>query len=321
MQRMAPVHRAIVATEIAPWHGLSVRERGDVIEVRVTNTFAHLWPTLDVVLHYDGCMGKPGSMAKRQRADRIAPGQSVVIRFPKHAGARRDHRASAISLRVLRGRVIVDVTQALRRQGIRVQCQGRSGSWKRSRRTALYGGLMVFETKGGLRGYKDRQGKVRIPAKYGLAEAFNRDGVAQVAGKRGLALIDMTGRVLLRPYNVDNGPDPHRQGLARFKSKGKIGYYAQDGRVVIPARYRYARPFHDGRAAFCRGCKPHAMGEHVAMRGGRWGYIDPSGREVIAATWTSVTNFAKGRATVVDRAGKRHVIDTSGNPPRRRIRK
>ncbi len=313
VRRGSPVWPAFSATHVARWQGLRVRRVGAEIEVRVTHTMTSPWPDLTIVLHYEGCMGKPGALDKSQRAALVQPGGSVVARFPALAGAERDYRASAVSLRARRGRSLLDLTRSLYREGVSVDC-------RRGGRHVGY--LKPFATKDGSFGYKDSRGKVRIKPRYGLAEPFNRHGVAQVAGKGGLALIDTTGAALLRPYNFDNGPDPFRQGLARFVRGGKVGFYAEDGRVVIPARFDHVRRFSEGRAAFCRGCKSVRSGEHSRVQGGVWGFVDGSGREVIPARWRSVTDFTQGVATVVGSDGKASRVTLAGRPvARRRIRK
>ena len=193
-------------------------------------------------------------------------------------------------------------TRLLHQLGVQLTCGSR-------RRATPW---QPFEAKNRRWGFKDARGKVRLPAKYLRAEPFNRAGLAHVAGPEGLALIDKRGRVLLRPFNFDNGPDPFRDGLARLQKGDKFGLYRRDGHMVLPARYDFIRPMRGGRAAFCTGCKKERHGEYWTMVGGRWGYLDGSGRVAIPATYRVVANFADGQANVTTVAGTNLIIGDDG---------
>ena len=80
----------------------------------------------------------------------------------------------------------------------------------------------------------------------------------------------------------DNGADRFREGLARTRASGRIGYIDRSLRAAIPPRYDFAWPFENGRALVCMGCKPGEPDSdgHRAVIGGQWGYIDRDGRTV-----------------------------------------
>lgn len=162
-------------------------------------------------------------------------------------------------------------------------------------------------------GYRAATGGIAIPAQYALAMPFSRHGIAAVVDDAGWAIIDRRGRVLLRPLLVDNGPDPFSESLARFTLDGKIGFYDRRGAVAIAADFDWAAPFHEGRAAFCRGCRAVAEGEHHRMVGGRWGYLDRRGRAVIAPRFATAASFHGGVASVT-LAANTLVIDRHGRP-------
>jgi hypothetical protein len=179
-------------------------------------------------------------------------------------------------------------------------------------------GLVPFE-QGELWGYKDRSGKVVLPAIYLFAEAFGRRPIAavlidaEIAGAAGgLAWIDSTGKVVARPMNDDNGADPFREGRARVVEAGRIGFIDERGKVVIEPRFEIVGPFSQGRAAFCVGCRLVREGEHATAQGGLWGYIDRAGKEVIPPRYQAAEEFERGRARVqkegawieIDRSGK-----------------
>ncbi len=128
-------------------------------------------------------------------------------------------------------------------------------------------------------GYRDSRGQIAIPARFFIAEPFSERGVAVVIDAEGWAYIDDAGKVLVRPFVFDNGPDPFSEGLARFVAGGKIGFFDHAGKVVIPARYDFAMPFENGRARICRGCREVEEGEHSRVVGGVWSEIDKTGQE------------------------------------------
>ena len=127
------------------------------------------------------------------------------------------------------------------------------------------------------------------------------------------SIINRQGKTLIRPYLLDNGPDPFREGLARFREAGKVGFFDERGKVVIRARFAFAAPFSEGRAVFCQGCREQEEGEHRSIQGGLWGFIDRKGRIVITPRFDKAESFQEGKARVmlngrwitIDRQGRR----------------
>ncbi len=170
--------------------------------------------------------------------------------------------------------------------------------------------LAPFE-KDGRWGYRDDDGRIAIPPRYQIAREFSSTGIAAVVDEKGWAYIDKSGRIIVRPLVADNGPDYFHEGLARFRRDGKVGFFDEQGRVVIQPGYTFAMPFSDGRAAVCDGCAEVEEGEHRAMRGGKWGFIDRSGRLAIPLEFTEAGDFENGRARV-RASGKWHYIGKDG---------
>ncbi|MBZ5516641.1 MAG: WG repeat-containing protein [Acidobacteriia bacterium] len=172
--------------------------------------------------------------------------------------------------------------------------------------------LTPFE-RDGLWGYKDIQGKVMIKPQFEMAEEFSAEGVAPVVDGNGWAYINASGKVVIRPFVVDNGPDYFTEGLARFTREGKFGFFNKWGRVVIAPKFDFAAPFAEGLAAFCQGCREEPSGEHRLVKGGKWGFINRRGEIVIPAKFDEVEIFRDGRAHV-KAEGKWQYIDKGGNP-------
>lgn len=181
--------------------------------------------------------------------------------------------------------------------------------------TAAAEALIPFEDPAThLWGYRDARGLVVVAPRFAVAQEYSPGGIAAVADASGWRIIDRRGRVLVRrPYLVDNGPDPFQDGLARFTQTGRVGFYDERGRVVIPARFDFVAPFSEGRAAFCEGCRERAEGEHRSVQGGRWGFIDREGAVVVAPRFTAADSFEQGRARVIEDGRPIH-IDRDGRP-------
>lgn len=153
--------------------------------------------------------------------------------------------------------------------------------------------LIPFES-GNSWGYKNSRGQVVIEPRFALANEFSTEGIAAVVEGSEWFYIDRSGKKLLRPLVVDNGPDYFSEGLARFRQDGRIGFFDVRGRIAIEPRFDFALPFSDGMAAFCEGCREEREGEHLKVAGGKWGFIDRSGRMVIQPAYQEAESFSGG---------------------------
>ena len=165
--------------------------------------------------------------------------------------------------------------------------------------------------KGEKWGYRDSGGKTVIEPRFEAALEFSAEGIAAVVDSQGWAYIDPTGRVVIRPVVVDNGPDYFAEGLARFRDGGKIGFFDKKGKVVIQAEYAFTRPFSEGLAAVCDTCKEVREDEHTVVVGGKWGFINTRGALVIPLQFEDATSFENGKARV-KAAGSWKYIDKKG---------
>ncbi len=160
-------------------------------------------------------------------------------------------------------------------------------------------------------GYRDSGGRIVVSPRFEIALEFSAEGLAAVVDGQGWAYIDPTGRVVIRPFVVDNGPDYFEEGLARFRADGKIGFFNKSGRVVIQAKYAFARPFSGGLAAVCDSCKEVREAEHTVVAGGKWGFINTRGALVIPFQFEDVMGFENGKAKV-KASGSWKYIDEKG---------
>ena len=73
---------SFTATAAEPFAGLSAERRGEMIRVRFRNRLPLALSDLTLVLHYEGCYGKPMSPTRRQAFGALAPGEVASARFP-----------------------------------------------------------------------------------------------------------------------------------------------------------------------------------------------------------------------------------------------
>ena len=76
----------------------------------------------------------------------------------------------------------------------------------------------------------------------------------------------------------ENGkPDSFKEGLARTKIDGKIGFFDKNLDMILPPFYDYAFPFHHGISEICVGCKEIQSDGQSILDGGEWKRIDRTG--------------------------------------------
>jgi hypothetical protein len=108
---------------------------------------------------------------------------------------------------------------------------------------------------------------------------FGNEGLSYGRTANGFFYVNKR-RILRNTITFDNGPDFFSEGLARTRVNGKIGYFDNSLKMVIPAQYDFGFPFANGLAIVCNGCVEQADGEHKRMVGGLWGAINLQGKVV-----------------------------------------
>ncbi len=171
-----------------------------------------------------------------------------------------------------------------------------------------------FESDKGLFGYKDKSGKITIPAKFTRVETEEFSGpMAFVADSAGVLIaIDRKGSYILTPFFFDNGADYLAEGLFRFVENKKMGYADKDGKKIIPAKFEMVNPFANGMAVFAVGGKMERDGEHTFLKGAKWGYINKIGEIIVPAQFDTAYDFDEKGLAHVQRGAKRFCIDKKG---------
>jgi WG containing repeat len=136
------------------------------------------------------------------------------------------------------------------------------------------------DSKSGLDGYKDKSGKVIIPAgKYLMCFTDTFRAYAFVEKeKSGLIAIDQSEHELYHVFVFDNGPDYPAEGLFRIVKDDLIGYADEkSGKVIIEPKYHCAWPFTKGIAMVSDSCQDHSDGEYHTWTSNHWYYINKNG--------------------------------------------
>jgi hypothetical protein len=85
------------------------------------------------------------------------------------------------------------------------------------------------------------------------------------------------GKAIQVITNKDGVADSFKEGFARTRVKGKIGFFNKTLDIVLEPIYDYAFPFYDGVAEICVGCIEHGEEDNRMIEGGVWKSIDRAG--------------------------------------------
>jgi hypothetical protein len=171
--------------------------------------------------------------------------------------------------------------------------------------------LFAFE-KDGRYGYKDAKGKEMLTPKYMevFTDTFDHRIALVADSVEGIMAIDRKGKKLFTPFIFDNGPDYVSEGVFRYTDKNKMGFASMDS-IVLPAKYDFVTPFHEGLACFGRGFTMSRGEEGTSLTGGKWGFVNLKGDTVIAPRFDEPSEFKDGKASVREN-GKVKVIGKDG---------
>lgn len=130
-------------------------------------------------------------------------------------------------------------------------------------------------------GFIDASGDTLVSCRFEMVftDTIRTIGFAAENGR--IWCLNNRGKILFETYNYDNGPDWQSEGLFRFIGKnGRIGFADTLGNIVVPAIYRFAYPFKDGKAKVTREgqLQRDSTSEHNTWVSPHWMVIDRNGR-------------------------------------------
>lgn len=111
---------AFTPSAVTAFEGLTVRRDGDSLHLRFTNTLRDVTlDSVEVVVHYEGCYGKPNTQTRHAKLGMIAPGASVDVELPSLAidedmgRGRTVHRAWSVQATCMNAGIVFAVDAGL----------------------------------------------------------------------------------------------------------------------------------------------------------------------------------------------------------------
>ncbi len=159
-------------------------------------------------------------------------------------------------------------------------------------------------------GFKSRDGKIIIKAKFSFSYTDTLHSMAIVLKNGEWLGIDRNEKIILRPFIYDNGPDYATEGLFRFVENKKMGFANLEGQKKILAQFDFATPFEDGIAEYTLGGhkEPDKNGEYWYWAGGyETGYINKLGQR-----FKKVTALEKGKRQAWSANNKHFLLNRNG---------
>lgn len=124
---------------------------------------------------------------------------------------------------------------------------------------------------------KPKQKSTYLDKKYFEKLDFSIVELQKVMVDKNWYYVRKDGKAIQVITDKNGEADVFKEGLARTRIDGKIGFFNKTLDIVLPAVYDYAFPFYDGIAEICVGCKEHGVEEHRMIEGGVWKSIDRTG--------------------------------------------
>lgn len=140
---------------------------------------------------------------------------------------------------------------------------------------------------------------IRIYRKQGEDKCMNKEDMIEATHGK-VCIINTDGKIVIEPeIDVDTIYYPSN-GLCQVGRDGKYGYIDENGKLVIPLKYKKVFPFSENGLAF------------VVRENGLGGYIDKTDTFVIHPIYESGSTFTFGFAAV-SRNGEYTFIHEDGN--------
>jgi len=115
-----------------------------------------------------------------------------------------------------------------------------------------------------------------IDKRYLQKLKFSKDNLAVVKINNNWYYVRRDGKAIL-VIDEKGKPDPFKEGLARTKFNGKMGFFNRNLDIVIEPLYEFAFPFHNGVSEVCIGCRGLKYYGVDLLDGGKWKRINRKG--------------------------------------------
>jgi hypothetical protein len=105
---------------------------------------------------------------------------------------------------------------------------------------------------------------------------FSQDNLATLKVGSSWYYVRKDGKALL-VMEEKGEPDRFKEGFARTKQNGKIGFFNRNLDIIIEPLYDFAFPFHNGISEVCIGCRDLKYYGEDLLDGGEWKRINRKG--------------------------------------------
>ncbi|RZJ51894.1 MAG: hypothetical protein EOO44_13555 [Flavobacterium sp.] len=139
-------------------------------------------------------------------------------------------------------------------------------------------------------GFKDKNNVIKIEPKFmGFTMAQKFENIIavyeEINDKWKSYYLTKSGKIVGQDslYIFDNGPDCENEGFIRFKDykTDKMGFFNQEGKIVIPAEYSDVTRITNGMFIGLKGAKKQIDGEHFFWTGGQEYLVDATNKILI----------------------------------------
>ena|GEM_PF-1592860 len=180
-------------------------------------------------------------------------------------------------------------------------------------------------------GFYNQKGKEIIPVQYDYLSSFGADSMITVRVQDKEGLINVKGKIILKPSNMFKELQVMQEERAGVKIKNKYGFIDKEGRLRIANRYEGITPFSEGMAGiringkwgfidkaeelrvqpYYDEVQSFKHGVAMVRRGNFWGFSDKNGREVVRPQYDTLEVLPTGRC-LITKHGKKGLILENG---------
>lgn len=178
-------------------------------------------------------------------------------------------------------------------------------------------GLAVVKKRkadfGFLWGAVDASGNTVIPIEYDYLGAL-KEGLMNFEKDNKMGFLDKNNNIVIPAMYYDFSTFSEGLAAAKVELMGKYGYINKNNNLVIAAEYEEAGPFYHGFASVAKkkGYTLSKVGQKSTTVPGVWTVIDKTGKKITDKTYDKVSLANASGTFVVEQAGKKGVINSSG---------
>ncbi|MFZ1786057.1 MAG: WG repeat-containing protein [Ferruginibacter sp.] len=162
-------------------------------------------------------------------------------------------------------------------------------------------------------GAVDVTGKIAIPVEYDYLGVL-KEGLMNFKKDNKMGFLDRNNKIVIPAMYYDFSTFSEGLAAVKVEDMGKYGYIDKNNKLVIAAEYEDAGPFYHGFAyvAKKKGYALGKVGQKSTTVPGEWTAIDKTGKKITENTYDKVSLANTGGLFVIEQAGKKGVMNSSG---------